>query len=32
LNIWTRPDKSLCINMVRIEIEVIKKIGQAKNE
>jgi hypothetical protein len=30
LNIWTRPDKSLCINMIRIEIEVIKRIGQAK--
>jgi hypothetical protein len=30
LNIWTRPEKSLCINMIRIEVEVIKRIGQAK--
>jgi hypothetical protein len=25
-----RPKKSLCINMIRIEVEVIKRIGQAK--
>jgi hypothetical protein len=30
LNIWTRPEKSLCINMIRIEVEVIKMIDQAK--
>jgi hypothetical protein len=30
LNIWTRPKKSLHINMIRIEVEVIKRIGQAK--
>jgi hypothetical protein len=30
LNICTRPKKSLCINMIKIEIEVIKRIGQAK--
>ena len=29
-NIWTRPEKSLCINMIIIEVEVIKRIGQAK--
>jgi hypothetical protein len=29
-NIWTRPEKSLCIDMIRIEVEVIKRIGQAK--
>jgi hypothetical protein len=30
LNIWTRSEKSLYINMIRIEVEVIKRIGQAK--
>jgi hypothetical protein len=30
LNIWTRPEKSLCINMIIIEIEVIKRIDKAK--
>jgi hypothetical protein len=30
LNIWTSPEKSLCINMIIIEVEVIKRIGQAK--
>jgi hypothetical protein len=30
LNIWTRPEKSLCINMIIIEAEVIKRIDQAK--
>jgi hypothetical protein len=28
--IWTRPEKSLWIHMIRIEDEVIKRIGQAK--
>jgi hypothetical protein len=30
LNIWTRSKKSLCVNMIRIEVEVMKRIGQAK--
>jgi hypothetical protein len=30
LNIWTGPEKSLCINMIIIEVEVIKRIRQAK--
>jgi hypothetical protein len=30
LNIWTRPKKSLYIDMIRIEVEVIKRIDQAK--
>jgi hypothetical protein len=30
LNIWTRPEKSLCINMIMVEVEVIKRIDQAK--
>jgi hypothetical protein len=30
LNIWTRAKKSLCIHMIRIEVEVIKMIGQGK--
>jgi hypothetical protein len=30
LNIWTRPEILIYINMIRIEIEVIKRICQAK--
>jgi hypothetical protein len=28
--IWTRLEKSLCIHMIKIEDELIKRIGQAK--
>jgi hypothetical protein len=28
--IWTRPEKPLCIHMIIIEVEVIKRIGQVK--
>jgi hypothetical protein len=31
LNRWTRPKKSLCINMIKIEIEVIKRIMKVRS-